>query len=214
MISTRRRIGIISVGFGALVDVPGFRCGGWDDAEICSRSREQARKVAREARIWEVHTDPLELNRRQDFDAVEITAPPCADHAWSITALGAGKHVLCAKPLALDARQTAEMRGATETSGRTGMVAHEFRYAPFTDARNNTPMTLRLLVRDSRAASNKARRRHRISRTDYAASRCWMPRAIRSRPDGPWCSDSFARCTQMTTLLWNEFLMWKKEYVR
>src|SRR5437899_4131100 len=128
--STKRRIGIIGVGFGAQVHVPGFRSEGWDVAAICSRNREKAQKAADAAGIADVHTDPMELIRRDDLDAVAIITPPSAHHALSMAALNAGKHVLCEKPFALDTRQAAEMRDAAEKSGRTAMIAHEFRHTP------------------------------------------------------------------------------------
>ena len=130
MTSTQRRIGIIGVGFGAAVHVPGFRSEGWDVAAICSRNREKAQKAAADAGIASIHTDPMELIHRDDLDAVAIITPPVAHHALAIAALGAGKHVLCEKPFALDARQATEMRDAAAKSGRTAMIAHEFRHTP------------------------------------------------------------------------------------
>src|SRR5437879_7363180 len=100
--STKRRIGIIGVGFGAQVHVPGFRSEGWDVAAICSRSREKALKAAGAAGIADVHTDPLELIRRDDLAAVSITTPPGSHRDLAIAALESGKHVLCEKPFALD----------------------------------------------------------------------------------------------------------------
>jgi predicted dehydrogenase len=130
MASSTRSVGIIGVGFGAQVHVPGFRSEGWEVAAICSRSREKAQKAADEAGIAGVYTDPLELIGRDDLDAVAIITPPRAHHALSIAALNAGKHVLCEKPFALDARQGEEMRAAAEKSGLTAMIAHEFRHTP------------------------------------------------------------------------------------
>ncbi len=130
MPSSNKTIGIIGVGFGAQVHVPGFRSEGWDVAAICSRNREKAQKAADEAGIARVYTDPMELIGRDDLDAVAIITPPAAHHALAMAALGAGKHVLCEKPFALDARQAEEMRAAAETSGRTAMIAHEFRHTP------------------------------------------------------------------------------------
>ena len=130
MPSNHRSIGIIGVGFGAQVHVPGFRSEGWDVAAICSRNRAKAQKAADEAGIAGVHTDPMELIRRDDLHAVAIITPPGAHHALALAALGAGKHVLCEKPFALDARQATEMRDAAEKSGRTAMIAHEFRHTP------------------------------------------------------------------------------------
>jgi predicted dehydrogenase len=125
-----RSIGIIGVGFGAQVHVPGFRSEGWNVATICSRSREKAQKAADDAGITGVYTDPMELIRRDDLSAVAIITPPGAHHELAIAALNAGKHVLCEKPFAIDAKQAAEMRAAAEKSGRTAMIAHEFRHTP------------------------------------------------------------------------------------
>jgi predicted dehydrogenase len=128
--STKRRIGIIGVGFGAQVHVPGFRSEGWDVAAICSRNREKAQKAADDASIADVHTDPMELICRGDLDAVAIITPPGAHRALAMAALEAGKHVLCEKPFALDVRQATEIRDAAEKSGRTAMIVHEFRHTP------------------------------------------------------------------------------------
>jgi predicted dehydrogenase len=128
--SNPSRIGIIGVGFGAQVHVPGFRSEGWDVVAICSRTREKAQKAAAEAKIDGVYTDPAELIRRGDLDAVSIITPPGAHHALSIEALRAGKHVLCEKPFAMDASQAKEMQDAAEKSRRTAMIAHEFRHTP------------------------------------------------------------------------------------
>jgi predicted dehydrogenase len=128
--ASKHRIGIIGVGFGAQVHVPGFRSEGWDVAAICSRSREKVEKAAAESGIAGVHTDPLELIRRDDIEAVAIITPPSAHHDLSIAALNAGKHVLCEKPFAIDVAQAAEMRDTAEKSGLTAMIAHEFRHTP------------------------------------------------------------------------------------
>ena len=130
MTSSTRKIGIIGVGFGAQVHVPGFRSEGWEVAAICSRDRDKAQKAASEGGIAGVYTDPMEVIGRDDLAAVSIITPPGAHHALSLAALRAGKHVLCEKPFALDAKQAREMLDAAEKSRRTAMVAHEFRHTP------------------------------------------------------------------------------------
>src|SRR5260370_27028564 len=77
-----------------------------------------------------VYACPMVLIRRDDLAAVSIIAPPGAQHALAIAALKAGKHVLCEKPFALDAKQAREMLDVAEKSRRTAMVAHEFRHTP------------------------------------------------------------------------------------
>ncbi len=130
MAAAKRRVGIIGIGFGAQVHAPGLRSEGWDVAAICSRHADKARAAAAAAGIPDVHTDPLELIRRADLAAVTIATPPGAHHDLAIAALEAGKHVLCEKPFALDVAQAARMQRAAAASGRTAMIAHEFRFTP------------------------------------------------------------------------------------
>jgi predicted dehydrogenase len=125
-----RKIGIIGVGFGVQVHVPGFRSEGWEVAAICSRSKEKAQKAASDAGITDVYTDPTQLIARKDLDAVAITTPPGPHYELSLAALKAGKHVLCEKPFAINAKQATEMRDAADRSQRTAMIAHEFRHTP------------------------------------------------------------------------------------
>jgi len=130
MTVAKRRIGIVGIGFGTQVHAPAFRSEGWDVAAVCSRHAEKARQAAAAAGIGDVHTDPYEMIRREDLAAISIVTPPAAHHDLAIAALEAGKHVVCEKPFALDAGQGARMLAAAAASGRTAMVAHEFRCTP------------------------------------------------------------------------------------
>ncbi len=130
MHASKPKIGVIGIGFGAQVYIPGLQSEGWEVAALCSRNREKAAKVAEAAGIPNVHTDPLELIQREDIAAVAIATPPGAHRELAIAALKAGKHVLCEKPFAIDAKEGAAMRDAAEASGRTAMVGHEFRHTP------------------------------------------------------------------------------------
>ena len=130
MAASNRRVGIVGVGFGLAVYAPAFGSEGWEVAALCSRHREKARSAADAVGVRDVHTDPLEMIARDDISAIGIASPPATHHPLSIAALQAGKHVLCEKPFALNARQAAEMRDAAKASGRTAMVGHEFRHTP------------------------------------------------------------------------------------
>ena len=130
MAASKTRVGIVGVGFGSTVYVPAFASEGWEVAALCSRHRDKARSAADAAGVRDVHTDAMELISRDDIDAVGIASPPATHHPLAIAAFRAGKHVLCEKPFALNARQAAEMRDAAKASGRTAVVGHEFRHTP------------------------------------------------------------------------------------
>jgi len=130
MSASKPKIGVIGIGFGAQVYIPGLQSEGWEVAALCSRNRDKATKAAAAAGVPNVHTDPLELISRDDIAAVAIATPPGAHRELAIAALQAGKHVLCEKPFAIDAKEGAAMRDAADASGRTAMIGHEFRYTP------------------------------------------------------------------------------------
>lgn len=130
MADRAKRIGVLGVGFGSAVHVPAFRSEGWDVAAVYSRNEERARKAAADLGVADYHTDAMALIERDDLDAVAISTPPGPHHEFAIAALRAGKHVICEKPFAINAGQAAEMRDAASESGKTAMVAHEFRFTP------------------------------------------------------------------------------------
>ena len=62
--------------------------------------------------------------------AATIATPPSTHAELAIAVVGAGKHVLCEKPFAMDAREAESMLAAAERAGVTHLVGHEFRWAP------------------------------------------------------------------------------------
>ena len=127
------RVGVIGVGFGTVVHVPGFVSEGWEVPAIWGRRTERAREKAAElglAATPEVPEDWRDLVHRDDIDAVAITTPPGPHLEMTREALNAGKHVLCEKPFALNAGEAEEMCSLASERGLTAMVAHEFRFAP------------------------------------------------------------------------------------
>ena len=68
----------------------------------------------------------------QDVDAVYVSLPNDDHLRWVITALEAGKHVLCEKPLGLDAAQVADMSSAARVTGTMLVEASWNRWHPRT----------------------------------------------------------------------------------
>ena len=70
------RIGVIGVGFGAAVQVPGFQSEGWEVVALCSRRKERVEEAAAKLGIPNTTTDWRELIARSDLDAVSIVHAP------------------------------------------------------------------------------------------------------------------------------------------
>jgi predicted dehydrogenase len=61
---------------------------------------------------------------REDVDAVYVPLPNALHAEWIGSALAAGKHVLCEKPLTMSERTTAELFAAARGAGRVLMEAY------------------------------------------------------------------------------------------
>ncbi len=79
---------------------------------IASRGAERARWAADSLGIAAAVDGYDGLLARDDVDAVYVALPPSLHHRWTLAACGAGKHVLCEKPVALTAAEVTEMINA------------------------------------------------------------------------------------------------------
>lgn len=134
------RIGILGTGWGARVQVPTFREAGLEVVAIAGFHRNKTREVAEELEI-EPHDTWREVIERPDIDLVSVATPPAEHHQMAMAALAAGKHVLCEKPTALDARQAEELlTAARRYPGRIAIIDHELRFLPaWREARRRLP---------------------------------------------------------------------------
>jgi predicted dehydrogenase len=99
-------------------------------AAIASREQSRAQQAADAANIPEVYADYTALLSSPTVDAVYIPLPNSEHYPWTIAALEAGKHVLCEKPLALDAQQASEMVAAADKAGLLLAEAFMYRHHP------------------------------------------------------------------------------------
>jgi predicted dehydrogenase len=91
-------------------------------AAIASRTKDKAEKAARELNIPRAYGSYEDLLADPEIDAVYIPLPNHLHVPYSIKAAEAGKHVLCEKPIALDA---AEAKSLLEARERTGVLIQE-----------------------------------------------------------------------------------------
>ena len=93
---------------------------------VCSRTAEAAEAfIARNplAKGTKVYTSVEEMVEDPQVDAVYVGTPNQTHCGYTVTALKAGKHVLCEKPLAINAAEGRKMVAAAEESGRLLMEA-------------------------------------------------------------------------------------------
>jgi predicted dehydrogenase len=79
-----------------------------------------------------VHQTYEDLIRDPEIDAIYNPLPNGLHAEWTIRALQAGKHVLCEKPMASNAREAEAMATAARASGLVLSEAFAYRYHPLT----------------------------------------------------------------------------------
>lgn len=99
-------------------------------AAICGRNRERARNMAQKYAIPDVFTDYREMIAHGSLDALVVATPDDLHYPVAMAALDAGLHVLCEKPLALQAAQAREMAEKAVQKGVKTMTFFTLRGLP------------------------------------------------------------------------------------
>src|ERR1700693_913596 len=103
--------------------IPGMRQGEYCDvAAIASRDVAKARAAAATLKIGKAYGSYEELLADQEIEAIYNPLPNHLHVPWSIKAMEAGKHVLCEKPISLNA---AEARTLLPVRDRAGVKIGE-----------------------------------------------------------------------------------------
>lgn len=94
-------------------------------------STEERRRVAQEC-LPDVAVFPTiaAMAREVEPDFVDICTPPALHGDPMLDALARGWHVLCEKPLLLDAVELEKARGLAQENGRAVVPVHNWKYAP------------------------------------------------------------------------------------
>lgn len=125
------RWGVLGTGFiadfflGGLSATPHARA-----TAVASRRAETADAFADKWGIGRRHSGRKALAEDDEVDIAYIATPHPDHHSSALALLRAGKHVLCEKPLAMNARQAAEMAEAARGSGRFLMEGLWTRFFP------------------------------------------------------------------------------------
>lgn len=111
--------------------IPGVQASNLNEVTaIASRSLEQANRTADEHGIQTAYGSYEELLSDPTIDVVYIPLPNHLHREWTIRAAEAGKHVLCEKPLALNAKEAEEMVQACANAGVQLSEAFMYRWNP------------------------------------------------------------------------------------
>lgn len=133
---SKLRFGILSTGNIARQFIEGINGGAQRSVvtAVGSRSVDSAKAFADRYGIATAHGGYDGLLADPQVDAVYNALPNLYHKEWTLKALAAGKHVLCEKPMGMDAAEVREMFAAAQHSGRLLVEAFMYRSHPQTQA--------------------------------------------------------------------------------
>ncbi len=129
------KVGIGIIGFGGIAQAahaPGYRaipeqCEIVAIADIDLARREEARSD--KWKIPNVFEDYRRMLEMPEIDAVSVCTPNYVHKEPTVDALHAGKHVLCEKPMAINAIEARAMRDAAHAAGKQLQIGYNWRFA-------------------------------------------------------------------------------------
>ena len=97
---------------------------------LCDANAGVLEAARRQTGVAVVTTDYREVVARDDVHAVIIATPNHLHAPIALEAIAHGKHVLCEKPLALNAADARSMAAAADQAGVRHMTAFTYRFVP------------------------------------------------------------------------------------
>jgi predicted dehydrogenase len=129
VISDRLGVVVAGTGFGCLTHVPALRAAGFEVRGLVGQDPVRTAERAARFGIAEAMTSLKTAVELAGVDAVTIATPPHTHGPLALTAIAAGKHVLCEKPFARDAAEARGLLAAAEAAGVVHLLGTEFRWA-------------------------------------------------------------------------------------
>jgi predicted dehydrogenase len=124
------RIAIAGTGFIGALHARSARLAGARLVGVAASSPESAQRAAVQLGADHAFASAAELVESPDVDVVHICTPNHLHVPLALAALAAGKHVICEKPIAVDASGAQELVDAAAAAGRIAAVPFVYRYYP------------------------------------------------------------------------------------
>ncbi|MCD4823428.1 MAG: Gfo/Idh/MocA family oxidoreductase [Phycisphaerae bacterium] len=122
------RVGVIGLGMGQ-AHVKGFQS--HPQAEVVAVADIDKVKLAERADDFGIagrYTNALDMLKKENLDVVSIATPNKFHKPLTLAAFKAGCHVLCEKPMAMNAREAGQMLEASKKAKKRLMINFSFRF--------------------------------------------------------------------------------------
>ena len=123
-------VGIVGTGFVGRIHARSARLAGARLEGVVASTADRSRRAADELGAERAFADADELIASDAVDVVHVCTPNHLHLPVTLAALAAGKHVVCEKPVALDARSAERGADAAKRAGTVVTVPFAYRYYP------------------------------------------------------------------------------------
>ena len=124
------RAAVIGAGFVGRAHIEGLRRLAIPIQGVLGSSRARTEEACRSLGIPRAYQSMEELASDGSVDVVHVCTPNHLHFPETESALRAGKHVMCEKPLAKNTQETAALVQLAQKQGRVGAVTYNLRYYP------------------------------------------------------------------------------------
>lgn len=124
------KAGVIGVGFIGVAHIEALRRLGVEVAGVVGSSPTRATEKADALGLGRVYESVEMMAEDPEIDVVHVASPNYAHAEQVRILLAAGKHVICEKPLALDATDTADLVARAASTGLVNAVCFNIRFYP------------------------------------------------------------------------------------
>ncbi len=122
------RIGVIGLGMGR-AHIAGYQSHPAAEViAIADVNRERLAAVGAEFKIPGQYASAAAMLKKEKLDVVSVAAPNKFHQPLTVAALQAGCHVLCEKPMAMNAAEARAMLAASRKAGKRLMINFSFRF--------------------------------------------------------------------------------------
>jgi predicted dehydrogenase len=123
----RYTVGIVGLGYGR-AHIAGFQAAGCDVVALCQRDLAAAQKLGAHYGVANAYAHWEDMLGEARPDIVVIATPPATHLPILRAALASGAHVVCEKPLALNAEEARTMIALATAARRSAITAFNWRF--------------------------------------------------------------------------------------
>ena len=124
---------------------------------LCDLNPAKLKEAAEKHGVAATFTDYQQMLELDEIDAVDVCTPNYLHRQPVLDAFAAGKHVICEKPLAVNAAEGAEMVAAGHQAGKKLQVALNMRF-------NSGPQAVKRMIDDGKLGEIYYARAHALRR--------------------------------------------------